>query len=41
MNMLQIYSALEGINVKTAATHFEGLNWVGFKDKLSNKLIDK
>jgi len=40
-NLLRIYSALEGINVKKSPQMFEGDNMFAFKEKLSNKLIDR
>ena len=40
-NLLRIYSALEGINPRKAPQLFEDDNMFSFKEKLSNKLIDK
>ena len=40
-NLIRIYSALEGIDPKKAPQLFEGDNMFKFKEKLSNKLIDK
>ena len=39
--MLRIYSALVGIDPKKSAQIFEGDNMFAFKEKLSNKLIDR
>lgn len=40
-NLLRIYSALEGIDPNKSPQLFEGDNMFAFKEKLSNKLIDK
>eukprot|EP00356_Strombidium_inclinatum_P001267 CAMPEP_0170512420 /NCGR_PEP_ID=MMETSP0208-20121228/66839_1 /TAXON_ID=197538 /ORGANISM="Strombidium inclinatum, Strain S3" /LENGTH=99 /DNA_ID=CAMNT_0010796045 /DNA_START=500 /DNA_END=799 /DNA_ORIENTATION=+ len=40
-NLLRIYSALEGIPVQSSPELFEGDNMFSFKEKLTNKLIDK
>ena len=40
-NLLRIYAALEGIDPRKAPQVFEGDNMFAFKEKLSNKLIDK
>ena len=40
-NLLRIYSALEGIDPRQSPAAFEGDNMFAFKEKLSNKLIDK
>ena len=40
-NLIRIYAALEGISPKKAPQLFEGDNMFKFKEKLSNKLIDK
>ena len=40
-NLLRIYAALEGIDVKKAPALFADDNMFSFKEKLSNKLIDK
>jgi len=40
-NLLRIYAALEGIAVNKVHTVFEGDNMFSFKEKLSNKLVDK
>lgn len=40
-NLLRIYAALEGIPLNKVASVFEGDNMFAFKEKLSNKLIDK
>lgn len=40
-NLLRIYAAIEGINVKKVDQLFESDNMFSFKEKLSNKLIDK
>ena len=40
-NLLRIYAAIEGIPVHKVASVFEGDNMFAFKEKLSNKLIDK
>ena len=39
--MLRIYAALEGIEPEKTLTLFEADNMFTFKEKLSNKLIDK
>ena len=40
-NLLRIYAALEGIDPKLAPLAFEGDNMSAFKDRLTDKLIDK
>ena len=40
-NLLRIYAALEGVNPNKVDQLFEGDNMFAFKEKLSNKLIDK
>ena len=40
-NLLRIYSALEGIDVRKSPQMFEGDNMFAFKEKLSNTIIDK
>ena len=40
-NLLRIYAALEGIDVKKSPALFADDNMFSFKEKLSNKLIDK
>jgi len=40
-NLLRIYSAVEGIDVKKSPQLFTDDNMFSFKEKLSNKLIDK
>lgn len=40
-NLIRIYAALEGIDPRKAPQLFEGDNMFAFKEKLSNKLIDK
>jgi tryptophanyl-tRNA synthetase len=40
-NLLRIYASLEGIPLNKVASVFEGDNMFAFKEKLSNKLIDK
>ena len=40
-NLLRIYAALEGIDVRKAPGLFADDNMFSFKEKLSNKLIDK
>ena len=40
-NLLRIYSALEGIDPHKTPVLFEDDNMFAFKEKLSNKLIDK
>ena len=40
-NLLRIYAALEGIPVEKTPQIFEDDNMFQFKEKLSNKLIDK
>jgi len=40
-NLLRIYAAMEGIPLTKVETVFEGDNMFAFKEKLSNKLIDK
>ena len=40
-NLLRIYSAIEGIDVKKAPLVFENDNMFTFKEKISNTLIDK
>lgn len=41
MNLLHIYAAIEGLDVKKVDQLFEGDNMFRFKEKLANKLIDK
>lgn len=41
MNLLQIYAALEGIDVKKVDQLFEDDNMASFKNKLANKIIDR
>jgi len=38
---LSIYAALEGVDVKKLDKLFENDNMFSFKEKLSNKIIDK
>ena len=40
-NLLRIYAALEGIDVRKSPQMFEGDNMFAFKEKLSNTIIDK
>ena len=40
-NLLRIYSAIEGIDVKKSPQLFTEDNMFSFKEKLANKLIDK
>ncbi len=40
-NLLRIYSAIEGIDVKKSPQLFEGDNMFAFKEKLSDKLAKK
>ena len=40
-NLLRIYGALEGISFRKVPQLFEDDNMFQFKEKLSNKLIDK
>lgn len=40
-NLLRIYAAIEGIDVTKTPQLFEGDNMFAFKEKLTNKLIDK
>merc|ERR1740117_2677912 len=40
-NLLRIYAALEGVAPNKVEQLFEGDNMFTFKEKLSNKLIDK
>ena len=40
-NLLRIYAALEGIDVRKTPSLFTDDNMFSFKEKLSNKLIDK
>ena len=41
MNLLHIYAALEGVDVKKVDQLFVDDNMASFKTKLSNKIIDK
>ena len=41
MNLLKIYAALEGLPGEKVDQLFEEDNMFSFKEKLSNKLIDK
>lgn len=41
LNLLSIYAALEGVDVKSLDKKFENDNMFSFKEKLSNKIIDK
>ena len=41
MNLLSIYAAFEGIDVQKVDQLFEGDNMFSFKEKLSNKIIDR
>ena len=40
-NLLRIYSAIEGIDVKKSPQLFTDDNMFSFKEKVSNKLIDR
>lgn len=41
MNLLSIYAALEGVDVKKVDQLFVDDNMASFKNKLANKIIDK
>ena len=41
LNLLHIYAAIEGVDVKKVDSLFIDDNMFTFKEKLSNKLIDK